>query len=79
MLAYKAVMSQPQNLHIRIPQDFWGKRSTANRVFLSATPFHHTRLCHVLPQLCMLEFSIGKGRQVCKPQVMDANPALAIV
>ena len=42
------------------------KRATSaiNRVFLSATPFDHTQLCHVLPQPCMLRLSIGKGRQL---------------
>ena len=38
----------------------------------------HTQLCHVLPQLHMLEFIIGKGRQAHKlrlsdMQVMDAR------
>ena len=32
-----------------------------NHVFLSAIPFDHTRLCHVLLQLHMLEFNVGKG------------------
>ena len=40
--------------------------STINRMYLSATPFDHTQLCHVLPQLCMLELDIGEGRQIHK-------------
>ena len=35
-------------------------------MYLSATPFNHTQLCHVLPQLRMLKLDIGKGRQVYK-------------
>ena len=44
------------------------KRATSiiNSMFLSATPFDHTQICHVLPQLHMLELSVGKGRQVPK-------------
>ena len=33
-----------------------------NRVFLSAMPFNHTRLRHVLLQLHMFEFNVGEGR-----------------
>ena len=40
--------------------------STITHVFLSATPFDHTQLCHVLLQLRMLELCIGKGRCVHK-------------
>ena len=40
--------------------------SAINRVFISATSFDHTQLCHVLPQSRMLELSAGKGRQVCR-------------
>ena len=35
-------------------------------VFLLDMPFNYTQLCHVLPQLHMLELSIGKGRQIHK-------------
>ena len=37
------------------------KRATSavNCVLLSVTPFHHTQLCHVLPQSRMLELNIN--------------------
>ena len=46
-------------------------------MFLS-DPFDHTQLCHVLPQLRMLELSVGKGCQIRKlmyacAQVTDAT------
>ena len=45
--------------------------SAVNHVYLSATTFDHTQLCHnwlchVLPQLRMLELDVGKGHQVHK-------------
>ena len=40
--------------------------SAVNRVFLSAVPFDHTQLCHVLPQPRMLKLIVGKGHQVYK-------------
>ena len=48
--------------------------SGINRVLLSATHFDHTLLCHVLTQLRMLEFNVGKGRHVRKVvcHVIDA-------
>ena len=38
--------------------------STINHMFLFAMPFDHTQLCHVLPQLRMLELSIGTVRVI---------------
>ena len=40
--------------------------STTNHMFLSAIPFHHTQLGHVVPQSCVLEHGVGKGRQIHK-------------
>ena len=40
--------------------------SAINHVFLSATPFNRNQLCHVFPQLCMLELSVDKDCQVHK-------------
>ena len=47
-----------------VPSSRWAMSAIhVNRVFLSTTPFDHTQLCRVLPQLHMLRLSIGKGRQ----------------
>ena len=43
---------------------FWVMATSAiNYMFLLATPFDHTQLCHVLLQLCMLKLNAGKGCQ----------------
>ena len=46
---------------------------TINCMFPSVTPIDHTQLCHVLPQPCMLQLSVGKGRQV---RILAGRPVI---
>ena len=57
-----------RSMHLKIAMN------AINRVFLLATSFDHTQLCHVLPQLCMLKLSVGKGHQVHKLIHVSAMP-----